>query len=151
MDRIISSFRKAASRIVWAYSVCVVILALGSYAIGGNVAPKNIFILTWMYLCFIVINTVILSLDGIKSWERLPYLIKRLVAMPFLMGVAVAGIMNLGEIKNNYKTNLAITVVFFGVIYIIASTVAYVFEKKQTDKMNDALMAFQKEIAKEDE
>lgn len=151
MDRIISSFRKAASRLVWAYSICVIILALGSYAIGGNVAPKNIFILTWMYLCFIVINTVILSLDGIKSWERLPYLVKRIVAMPFLMGVAVLGIMNLGEIKSNYKTNLAITVVAFGVVYIIASTIGYVFEKKQTDKMNDALMAFQKEIAKEDE
>ena len=151
MDRIISSFRKAASRLVWAYSICVIILALGSYAIGGNVAPKNIFILTWMYLCFIVISTVILSLDGIKKWERLPYLIKRLVAMPFMMSVAVLGIMNLGEIKSNYKTNLAITVVLFGVVYIIASAVGYVFEKKQTDKMNDALMAFQKEIAKEDE
>lgn len=151
MDRIISSFRKAASRSVWAYSICVIILDLGSYAIGGNVAPKNIFILTWMYLCFIVISTVILSLDGIKKWERLPYLIKRLVAMPFMMSVAVLGIMNLGEIKSNYKTNLAITVVLFGVVYIIASAVGYVFEKKQTDKMNDALMAFQKEIAREDE
>ncbi|MCR5803161.1 MAG: DUF3021 family protein [Clostridia bacterium] len=151
MDKIISSFRKAASRLVWAYSICVIILALGSYAIGGNVAPKNIFILTWMYLCFIVISTVILSLDRIKKWERLPYLIKRLAAMPFMMSVAVLGIMNLGEIKRNFKTNLAITVVLFGVVYIIASAIGYVFEKKQTDKMNDALMAFQKEIAREDE
>ena len=103
MDRIIYSFRKAASRSVWAYAICVIILALGSYAIGGNVAPKNVFILTWMYLCFTVINTIVLSLDGIKSWERLPYLIKRLTAMPFLMGVAVLGIMNLGEIKSKYK------------------------------------------------
>jgi len=151
MDRIISSFRKASSRLVWAFLGCIVILALGSYLVGGSIAPKNIFILTWMFLCMDIVCTIILSLDGWKKWARLPFWIKKLIALPALLAIAVAGIMNLDEVKDNYKTNLTIVVLGFGIAYIFSSMILYFIEKKQTDKMNDALSMMQKEIAKEDE
>ena len=151
MDRMISSFRKASSRVVWAYSLCIVILAFGSYLIGGNVAPKNIFIVTWMFLCIDIVSTVFLFLDGNKNWARMPFWIKKLISMPFLLAIAVTGIMNFGEVKGNLKTNLTIVVLCFGIGYLVSSMIVYFIVKKQTDKMNDALSMIQKEIAKEDE
>ena len=151
MDRIIAAFRKASSRIIWAYSLCIVILAFGSYLIDGEVASKDIFLLTWMCLCIDIVCTVFLSLEGWKKWNRLPFWIKKLIAMPFLLVVTVVGIMNIGEVKVGFRTNLTIVVVCFGLAYLIASIIVYYHEKKQTDKMNDALSEIQKELAKENE
>ena len=151
MDRIISSFRKASYRLVWAYLVCIVVLALVSYAAGGSIAPRNIFILTWMFLSMDIVCTVVLSLKGWKKWNLLPFWTQRLIAMPALLAIAAAGIMNLDEVKENYKTNLTIVVLCFGIGYLLSAVILYFVEKKQTDKMNDALSKMQKEIAKEDE
>ena len=151
MDRIIAAFRKASSRIIWAYSLCIVILALRSYAVDGVIASKDIFLLTFMSLCIDIVCTVFLSLEDWKAWERMPYWIKKLIAMPFLLAITIIGIMNLGFVRGKFRTSLMIVVLSFGIAYLISSVIMYYMEKKQTDKMNDALSLIQKEIAKEDE
>ncbi|MBR2750613.1 MAG: hypothetical protein IKM88_17965 [Lachnospiraceae bacterium] len=151
MNKIISSFQKALSTCVCAFSLCIIILAFVSYGTGKLLSPDNIFILTWMFLCIVIIRTLYLSLEGTKRIGRIPYWIKRLIALPFYLGVTVIGIKNLACLENTYKTNLIFIIGVFGIVYFIASTIRYFIERKKTDAMTDALLKIQKEIEKENE
>ena len=95
MDRIINSFRKAFSVCVLAFSLCIVIMAFVSHRTNRPLSPGNIFVLTWMFLCITIIRTLYLSLEETKKIGRIPYWIKRLIALPFYLGTAVIGIRNL--------------------------------------------------------
>ena len=151
MDRIINSFRKAFSVCVLAFSLCIVILAFVSYETDRPLSPGNIFVLTWMFLSITIIRTLYLSLEGTKKIGRIPYWIKRLIALPFYFGVAVIGLKNLVCLESSYRTNLIFILAVFGTVYFLASTIRYFIEKKQTDAMTDALLQIQKEIEKENE
>ena len=153
MDRIINSFRKAFSVCVLAFSLCIVIMAFVSHRTNRPLSPGNIFVLTWMFLCITIIRTLYLSLEETKKIGRIPYWIKRLIALPFYLGTAVIGIRSLVclESRNRYRTNLIFIVAVFGAVYFLASTIRYFIEKKQTDAMTDALLQIQKEIEKENE
>lgn len=151
MNRIISSFRRASSICVWAYSVCIIILAVVSYATDWYLSPGNIFILTWMFLCVDILSTIYVSLEGTKKFGSIPYWIRKLIALPFYLGVAIAGFMKLAVPESSYRIKLAVIISVFGIVYFIVSTVRYFIEKKQTDAMTDALIKIQKEIGEKDE
>lgn len=151
MDKIISSFFKSSARLLLGFSICVIILAVGTYCIDGNIAPRNIFILAWMFLCLTIISTIEMSISGLRKWAVIPYWIKKFIFMPFYAAITITANLHLGSVRDNIKRNIVFVIALFVVVYLIASLIKYCIEKKQTDKMNDALLMFQKEIEKEDE
>ena len=147
MDKMISSFIKSASAAVWSYSVCIIILAVGSYIMSEELSPRNVFILTWMFLMITVIRTIALTLEDVKRWSRMPFWIKKLIVMPFIVGVTVTGVLNLGFLSLPVKTCIAGIAAIAGIVYVTVSLVEYIISKKKTDEMNDALLLIQKEIS----
>ena len=147
MDKMISSFIKSASTAVWPYSVCIIILAVGSYIMSEELSPRNVFILTWMFLMITVIRTIALTLEDVKRWSRMPFWIKKLIVMPFIVGVTVTGVLNLGLLSLSVKTCIAGIAAIAGIVYVTVSLVEYIISKKKTDEMNDALLLIQKEIS----
>lgn len=151
MDRIITSFFKASSKCLIGFSICIIILSLGTYYIGGNIAPKSIFILSWMYLCLTIISTIELTLQAWNRWMSIPYWVKRVIFMPFYMVIIVSGVLNLGQVSNNIKRGVVCILAIGVPVYIISSIIKYFVDKNKTDEMNNALAMLQKEIEKEDE
>lgn len=151
MDRIISSFLKSSSKFIIGFSICIIILSVGAYSIGEAVEPKDIFVFAWIFLCMDMISTIEQSLHEWNKWMNIPYWARRIIGMPFYMSIIIIGITNIGIININIRLNVILLLTIGIVVYVISSFVKYHIEKKNTDKMNDALFLLQKEIEKEDE
>lgn len=151
MDRIISSFRKAVLGPVIGFSVCIILLAVAAYINGVNVAPTDMFTVTWMFLSLVIISTVVSLLEGWRLWAGLPYWLKRVLSMPLYLTVCMAGLMNISIAGEQIRIRGSVIIALFGIAYVIGSVISYFVSKKETDKMNDALLLIQKEIEKDDE
>lgn len=151
MDRIISSFLKAFSIYSIVFSVNIVFLAFGAYFMGEDINPKNVFILVWMCLCLSIISTIEFSLAGWHLWNGMPYWIKKLIVMPFHLAVIIIGILNIWQLGAQIKRYVILILVIGVTFYLIGVIIKYISERKQTDRMNNALIILQKEIEKKDE
>ena len=151
MNRIIDSFRKVSSHIMPAFSISIIILACERYYMRTELAATDVFVMTWLFFSIDILSTITFAMEGWHKWAGVPYWVKRLISMPFLIAIVVSGLPMIFDMNSRSRMNGLLIGSIFATAYIVISALRYYSQKKQTDEMNDALFKLKKEISENEQ
>ena len=119
-----------------------------SFSLSGSYINAVYIVKIWIAFFILGLLTVARLLFGETNWAKSkPFYIKNLIFMPLYLAVALILVMDIVA-DMGVTPNLPLIVfciVIFVVTFTIRQLIEYFIQKAKTDKMNDALIEFQKE------
>ena len=136
------------------FSISAVCFSMGILFFGISLSFFNIYFnpiyLVKMWIAFFILGvlSVFRLIFGETKWcKNKPFYVKNLIFMPFYLITAIVVVVDI--IRDMGVTPSISLILIYAAIFMIAFTLRQIFQyfidKAKTDKMNDALIEFQKE------
>ena len=151
--KIKSAFIKAFSIVAICFSMSILFIGLIFSLLNVYIEPVYI-VKIWVMFFILGIITIFRIMAESSRWAlSKPFYVKNIVFMPLYLIVSVITAMDIaGNTEIIPRSYLIILYAFvFLVAFTIRQVVGYIIEKAKTDKMNDALIEFQKEHSWDEE
>lgn len=126
-----------------AFILSIVLFAVGSAIDKAAIDPINILKIFAMFIVIGVINFFRFYIDGSKWSMSKPSVVKNFIFAPIYLILAIAFVIWIvGSVDIRF---IALMGAIFITVFMILQTIIYFAAKAKTDKINDALIVFQKE------
>ena len=148
-----NSILKAFSRAGVCFSMSILFTGIICCFLNESIPPV-IIVKMWITFFILGIITIFRIMADSSKWAlSKPFYVKNIVFMPFYLIVSIFFAMSVVESEDMISRTLIF--IFYAALFLVAFTItqviSYFIIKAKTDKMNDALIEFQKEHSWDEE